>query len=42
MIDFINNIAGKNPLPEPKEGDYRDEEGILYCGICMKPDKEKT
>lgn len=37
MIDFINNIAGKNPLPEPKEGDYRDEEGILYCGICHKP-----
>lgn len=37
MINFINNIANKNPLPEPKEGDYRDENGILHCGVCHKP-----
>lgn len=37
MNNFINNIANKNPLPEPKENDYRDEKGILHCGVCHKP-----
>lgn len=37
MINLINDIANKNPLPEPKEGDYRDKDGILHCGVCHKP-----
>lgn len=38
ITGFLNNLAEKAAMANPpREGDYKGEDGLLYCGKCRSP-----